>query len=234
MVDNRSDAFVSVVMVVKNDERFLPFAVESVMEQKYEPLEIIVVDGQSTDRTAEIAKAIEGVHYIYQPDRGLANARNCAIQAARGKFIAFLDSDDVWARNKLSTQLGYLAAHPECEGTVTRLRYVLEPEYDVHHRAKQKHYEHDQIGYTPSALVARMDLFRKVGLFDPAYFPGCDADWFARLLDSRLPIAVIPELLLYKRIHDSNLSLDIVQSRKEALLFLRKSLHRKRKNSRKV
>ncbi len=219
---------VSVIMVVKNGERFFPLAVESVMEQEYEPIEIIVVDGQSTDRTAEIAKSIKEVHYHYQQDLGLANARNYAIQAARGKIIAFLDSDDLWAPDKLNIQLRYLAANPLVQGTISWLRFIVGQEYSPRNIPKKDHYQHDQIGYTPSALVARRELFQIVGQFNPEYSLNCDADWFVRLLDLKIPFAVIPKILLYKRIHDTNLSLDITKSRNEMMHILRNSLHRKR------
>jgi glycosyltransferase involved in cell wall biosynthesis len=217
-------------MVVKNGERFFPAAVDSVSKQEYRPMEIIVVDGQSVDRTAEIAKAVQGIRYIYQHDQGLANARNFALQAARGEFIAFLDSDDLWAPGKLKMQVEYLISHPEIQATVTWLHFVLEPELKLKNPALEKHYEQDQIGYTPSALVARRDLFLQVGFFDPTLSMGCDADWFVRLMDWKLPIAILPEVLLYKRIHDSNLSRNIAQTKKETMLVLRNSILRKRRN----
>jgi glycosyltransferase involved in cell wall biosynthesis len=219
---------VSVLMVVKNGERFLPSAIDSMMKQEISSMETIVVDGQSVDGTAEITRLIQRVHYIYQPDHGLANARNCAIRAARGEFIAFLDSDDIWASKKIKTQLEYLNSHLGILGTVTWLRFIMEPGLTIHDRVIENHYKHDMIGYTPSALVARRDLFRQVGFFDPAFSLGCDADWFARLLDSHLQISIIPEVLLYKRIHDSNLSRNIAQTKKETMLVLRNSLIRKR------
>ncbi len=230
LTENRMKEYlVSIIMVTKNSERFLLSAIDSVLEQHYEPMEIIVVDGDSTDRTAEIAKSVEGVRYFDQPNHGLANARNFAIQVARGDFLAFLDSNDVWAPHKLHTQVEYLIAHSQCEATVTWLTHILEPGYNHVHYAKQRYHEDGLIGYTPSSLVARSQLFTKVGLFDPSFSVGCDADWFARLLDSKLPIAIIPEFLLSKRVHNANLSRDIVRNRKEIMLLLQNSISRKRK-----
>lgn len=223
---------VSILIVTKNSEPYLASAIRSALEQEYEPAEIIIVDGHSTDRTAEIARSIEGARYFSQPDQGLANARNFAVQAAKGEFIAFLDSDDVWAAGKLQTQIEYLIANPDCEATVTWLRYIPERDYELRHYTKQRQY--DPVGYTPSALVARRGLFEKVGLFDPLFSIGCDADWFARLFDSRLPFGVVPEYLLNKRLHDTNLSRDIAQSRKETLLLLQNSISRKRKSAGKI
>ena len=223
---------VSIIIVTKNSEQYLASAIDSALAQEYQPFEIIIVDAHSTDRTAEIARSIEGVRYFIQPDQGLSNARNFAIQVAEGKLIAFLDSDDVWAPGKLRTQIEYLVANPNCEATVTWLKYISDPDYNLRHYSKHRPY--DPIGYTPSALVARRGLFEKVGLFDPLFSVGCAADWFARLFDSRLPFAVIPEFLLNKRIHDTNLSRDIAQSRKETMLLLQNSISRKRKSAGKI
>jgi len=228
MIEKMNNPLVSVIMVVKNGEHFIKSAVESVFKQIHQPMEIIVVDGQSNDRTAEIAKTIQGVKYIYQHDQGLANARNKAIELSMAKFIAFLDYDDIWLPNKLSKQIDHLVSFPDIQATITWLRFIIEPEYFLQYSSIQNNYQKDQIGYTPSALVARKELFQKIGLFDPVFSSGCDLDWFAKLTDSNYPISIIPEVLLYKRIHDSNLSLNISQNKKEMMLVLRNSLIRKR------
>src|SRR3989304_1795815 len=103
-----AEPVVSVIVVVKNGACYLASALQSIFEQDYTPLEVLVVDGQSTDDTAEIAKSFGSIRYLWQSDRGLANARNIGIQAAQGDLIAFLDHEDVWAPNKLSTQVHYL------------------------------------------------------------------------------------------------------------------------------
>jgi glycosyltransferase involved in cell wall biosynthesis len=94
---------VIIIIPVKNSERFLASAIKSVLEQDYRPIEIIVVGGQSTDGTAQIAKSFKGVRYIYQSgDPGLAHARNLGINLAKGEFIAIISHDDQWAPNKVS------------------------------------------------------------------------------------------------------------------------------------
>src|SRR5579871_1893267 len=98
-----SDLSTSVIIPVYNAEAFLAQAVESVRRQTVKPLEIIVVDDGSTDNSAQVAARLD-VHYIYQPNRGPAAARNRALTAARGQFIAFLDADDLWPDNKLAMQ----------------------------------------------------------------------------------------------------------------------------------
>jgi len=219
---------VSVITVVRNGQRFLPAALASLQAQAYRRLDIIVVDGKSTDKTAELAMGIPGVRYIYQRDLGLANARNLGIRASAGKFIAFLDADDTWAPAKLHAQVSHLVTHPELQGVVASLQFVVEPEYAVQQGAETAYDHGDVIGYTPGALLARKGVFSEVGLFDPAYSIACDADWFARALDRKTSLAVLPEVMLYKRIHGGNISLDLARARKETMLMLHHSLLRKR------
>ena len=116
---------VSVITVVKNGERYLAEAVQSVLNQTYQPDEIIVVDGQSTDQTAIIARSFTQVRYILQPDQGLANARNLGIDAAQGTFIAFLDHDDLWTTGKLETQMEFMAERPDLLYTTIRMRFAV-------------------------------------------------------------------------------------------------------------
>lgn len=86
---------VSVIIPVYNGEHYLSFAIRSVLQQDYYPFEIIVVDDGSTDKSGNIARSFKEVHYIYQPNHGVAVARNVGVTAAQGEFIAFLDQDDL-------------------------------------------------------------------------------------------------------------------------------------------
>ncbi len=203
---------VSVLIVVKNGERFLPSALESVRSQAYLPIELILVDGHSTDRTSEIAKAFDGLRYVPQNDLGLANARNRALRDARGKLVAFLDADDVWEADKLHLQAAYLASQADCLGVVAHLRFFFGPEYRPLSRETDGHYRQVKVGFTPSALLARRELFRLVGPFDPTCSLAWCAEWFARLFDADLEVEVLPQSLLSKRIHNFNLSLAIAGS----------------------
>jgi teichuronic acid biosynthesis glycosyltransferase TuaG len=101
---------VSVIIPVFNGERCIREALESVFSQTYTSLEILVVDDASTDGTLDILKQYgERIRTIRMwPNHGVARARNTALECANGRYIAFLDSDDVWAPNKLQLQLDLL------------------------------------------------------------------------------------------------------------------------------
>ena len=105
---------VSVVIPVYNGDRYLAEAITSVLDQTYKNFELIVVDDGSTDGSAEIAKSYkQAVLYTFQPNGGLSKARNTGLALARGKYIAFLDHDDLWLPHKLARQVTYLDSHPD-------------------------------------------------------------------------------------------------------------------------
>ena len=101
---------VSVIMPAYNCEQTVLASVESVQHQTYNNWELIIVDDCSTDNTFEICERIALVNekikvVSLSQNGGVANARNKAISLSKGRFLAFLDSDDLWDRNKLSTQV---------------------------------------------------------------------------------------------------------------------------------
>jgi len=106
---DRGKPLVSAVIPAYNAERFICNAIRSVLAQTVEVSEIIVVDDASSDRTAELASAFPRTRVLKRPNGGPGAARNTGIHAAQGEWIAFLDSDDVWAPQKIEIQLGCIA-----------------------------------------------------------------------------------------------------------------------------
>lgn len=107
---------VSVIIPTYNRDKYIEASVGSVLKQSYCNLECIVVDDHSSDRTEQIVSGIrdERVRYIKNSvNAGAASARNVGIRAAKGKYIAFNDSDDIWRENKLEKQLAYLSENKE-------------------------------------------------------------------------------------------------------------------------
>ena len=110
---------VSVVMPAYNVAPYIGEAIRSALAQTHTDLELIVVDDGSKDETAnivrEFAHSDKRVHLVQQPNRGLAGARNTALRAATGDYLALLDSDDVWEPEFLAEQLAILEARPEVD-----------------------------------------------------------------------------------------------------------------------
>jgi teichuronic acid biosynthesis glycosyltransferase TuaG len=108
-----ADALVSVIVPTYNSERFIRRALESVLAQHYPAIEVLVADDASTDRTVAIVEEVRAhdsrITLLPSPEnRGAASTRNRAILAARGTYIAFLDSDDWWAPDKLRDQIRFM------------------------------------------------------------------------------------------------------------------------------
>ncbi|ADC73014.1 glycosyl transferase family 2 [Thioalkalivibrio sp. K90mix] len=105
---------VSVIMPAYNTAAYIAESVDSVLDQDYPGIELIVVDDGSTDGTVEVLRGYgDRLTLLTQQNQGAAVARNAGIAAAQGDFIAFIDSDDVWLPGKLTAQVLYMQQHPE-------------------------------------------------------------------------------------------------------------------------
>lgn len=105
---------VSVIIPVFNCERFVAEALDSVLQQDYRNLEVIAIDDGSTDATTAIVERYAPrVRLLRQQNLGPAAARNCGVRESRGKYVAFLDGDDVWLPGKLAAQVEHAELHPE-------------------------------------------------------------------------------------------------------------------------
>jgi glycosyltransferase involved in cell wall biosynthesis len=219
---------VSVIVIVRNGERFLAAALESIVTQSYQPLEILVIDGHSIDRTAEIARSFADVCYLQQPDQGISNAYNFGIAQAQGELIAFLSHDDLWTPNKLSVQVGHLLAHPDCQYVVCRIRPFLEPGDKPPPGFRMELLQQEPPAYIMETLVVRKSVFAQVGLFNPELRTAEDVDWFARVFDHGIIGHVCDEVLVHKRIHQDNSSITDCESNRWIMSALRQSILRKR------
>lgn len=225
---------VSVIIAVKNGERFLSQAIGSVLQQSYRPLELIVVDGQSTDNTAKIAQSYPQVRYLWQTTTGIANANNQGIAAANGDFVAFLSHDDRWAANKLQRQIGLMVAQPHLQYTVGRGQFFLETGCTYPTGMPAERVQGTPVMRVMETLVARRVLFAEMGLFDPTFSTAEDVDWFARAHDRQVPMAIVDAVLLYKRLHDGNTSVYSQQNTRNLLVALRQSVVRKQRETQKA
>ncbi|MCK4819314.1 glycosyltransferase family 2 protein, partial [bacterium] len=105
---------VSVIIPTCNRAEYITQAIDSVLAQTYTDYEIIVVDDGSTDNTKEVMEPyMDRIRYIYQENAGVSAARNTGIKAAKGDWVAFLDSDDEWLPGKLAVQIRAVERHPQ-------------------------------------------------------------------------------------------------------------------------
>ncbi|NLW84235.1 MAG: glycosyltransferase family 2 protein [Phycisphaerae bacterium] len=103
---------VSIIIPTYNRATYVTMAIDSVLTQTYTDYEIIVVDDGSTDNTQEVLRPyMDKIHYIFQSNKGVSAARNTGIRAATGEWIAFLDSDDCFHKDKLAIQMNFIRKH---------------------------------------------------------------------------------------------------------------------------
>lgn len=198
---------VSVVVPVFDGELYVAEAIDSVLAQDYRPLELIAVDDGSSDSSAEILAHYPEIRVIRQPNAGCTSARNVGIAATRGEFIAFIDQDDRWLPGKLRTQLAALKA-ASADYALGQITLFVEPGCPMPAWMGTRGWliGTARIGYMPGTLAVRRALFDKVGVFDERFHIGSDADWLVRVRDAGVHVAVVPEVILEKRIHRANLS----------------------------
>jgi glycosyltransferase involved in cell wall biosynthesis len=219
---------VSVVIPVYNGARYLRAALESVFAQTYRSFEVIVVDDGSVDDSGKIAQSFPEVHYIRQENQGVAAARNNGIAVARGEFFAFLDQDDLWTPEKLRLQIGHLFSHPDLGYTLTHQQFFLEPGATLPAWFRKELLSSVHTGWVLGTLVVRRTVFDTVGNFSTGYSAANDSDWFFRAKAAGIPMAVVPELLLLKRIHGANDSGRSKEILSELLKVVKTSLDRQR------
>jgi glycosyltransferase involved in cell wall biosynthesis len=216
---------------VFNGERYLREALESIFHQSYQPLEVIIVDDGSTDGTAAVAAAYgEKVTYLRQDNAGPAAARNLGLSVAHGEFVAFLDADDVWHQEKLARQMARFQARPELDMCLTHVQNFWAPELQAEAtRFHDRRFMQPQPGYTMQALLARRLLFDRIGKLNPELQQGEDTDWFLRATEQGVAMDVLPEVLVYHRLHQANLTRIEASANREWLTHVFKaSLDRRR------
>jgi hypothetical protein len=203
--NSRTKPLVTVIIPVYNGERFINDAVDNVLSQNYNPLEIIIGDDGSTDRTEEIVNQISfGIRYFKQETVGPSSARNRGIRDASGDFIVFLDVDDLWPENNLNLLVDEMLNGADIEvirGYAPLMEYNAGTgEYDLAGNPKEAFPNY--IG----AAIYRKSAFRKVGLFDPTLMFGEDTDWFNRAYELKLKVKRLEDVTLMVRRHGNNMT----------------------------
>ena len=200
-----SAPLISVIIPTYNRAAFLPQAVESVYQQTFQDFELIVIDDGSTDGTAQVLKKYQNhLIYRYQANQGVSSARNLGLRMARGKWVAFLDSDDLWLPKKLETQVRFFSQNPEAVICQTEEIWVRNGRR-VNPQKKHRKFSGDIFApslllclVSPSAVMIQRDLFNQEDGFDET-LPACeDYDLWLRI-SSRFPIYLIDLPLVVKR-----------------------------------
>lgn len=206
----------SVIIPARNAERFLGDALDSVFAQGLDAPEVVVIDDDSSDRTADVARRYgHGVRVLSIARAGSGKARNAGLAATTGELVAFLDADDIWVREKSALQIPLLERDPGLGLVFSDMRsfdesgpsprtYFEECGFDGR-CAPSSIFLHDMIS-TPT-VVMRRSCLAEVGVFDESLPIGQDSDlWFRVAL--RFPFAAVAQALVMRRFHPGNTTRD--------------------------
>jgi glycosyltransferase involved in cell wall biosynthesis len=204
---------VSVVIPAYNQGHYLGDAIASALGQTHDDLDIVVVDDGSTDHTREVAAGFTDprVRYVHQQNRGLAAARNTGIREARGAYLTFLDSDDLFLPDKISALLGAMDARPEL-GFVAGQAVLI----DEHGRRLGETFEQgppaeatDWLLGNPlhvGSVLLRREWQSRIGFFDEALRSYEDWDLWLRLARAGCPMGWVPRPVSLYRFHGAQMT----------------------------
>jgi hypothetical protein len=204
-------ALISVVMPCYNVERFLPGAIQSVLNQTYQDFELIIVDDGSTDGSAQVIHSFDDprMHYLRRANGGPGKALNTGMRAATGEFVAFLDADDLMLPHRLATQLGVLEANPALSVVGSGFTWIDENDQGIFwpHHSWQHAMELNDISswlfdcpFVRSTVMLRRRAWEDVGGFDEDLRGGEDWNFWMRLVLSGHRMAWHQEVVaLYRR-----------------------------------
>lgn len=205
---------VTVVLPAYNAASFIVDAIDSLLNQTYKDIEIIIIDDGSTDTTEKIVSGYKDIKYIRQKNSGVASARNRGILEATGKYIAFIDADDLWLPEKTSIQIDYLRqtgfkwcycdsyfswfGKNEVIGNLSNTQGIFQGNILIPYISNKFEIP------LPSTVIER-DVFQSVGLFDESLRTEEHTDLWSRIA-IKYPIGYIDQPLVQIRKRFNSLS----------------------------
>ena len=227
--ESLTPALVSVVIPCYNTERYLAEALESALGQSYHPLEIIVVDDGSTDGSARVAERFgDRIRWIARDHCGIAGTRNHGVTLARGEFLAFLDADDVWTRDKTERQMSRFDQDPTLGVVAGEVEQFMSPELENELEGTIQYVTGTIPVRMPGTTLIRRAVFDRVGPFSTELESGEFLDWIARAEALGVRSAQIPGIVMRRRIHDANHGRRRPGARGDYLKVVKSALDRKR------
>jgi glycosyltransferase involved in cell wall biosynthesis len=193
-------------------------AIQSVQQQDYPNIEIIVIDDGSTDNTPQVLSGLHGIIYVRQKNQGLSAARNQGMQIAKGKYLQFLDADDLLGPMSIRTRLNFLEQNPEKSAVICRSAFFgkrMTPKYQEFRHAEWRQPEANQVDLAlyhfniapPHAFFVRMSTVQRHAMLFDTRLRACeDYDFWFRLAQvSGLP-GMVRSCWVYYRQHSNNMS----------------------------
>lgn len=213
---------IDVIITCYNDCKLLSDAINSVLRQTaFAQIEsIIIIDDGSTDNTSELISTFnnEKIHYIYQENAGIANARNTAFTYSKAPYISFLDSDDIWIDNKIEKQLEVINTNNRIDLLYTNVfafygdwpstRYEKFRSISYFGNGNLDKYFENDAPIFPSTMIISRGMFLKMKGFNETYRKSEDTELCLRILAEGY-VFHIDQYLVYRRLSPSSLGADL-------------------------
>lgn len=192
---------VSVIIPCWNSATYLSQAIQSILDQTYKPIEIIVVDDGSTDNTHRIINKYQRkISALKQEHSGAWSARNLATKSAKGKFFAFQDADDISYPNRIEAQIRILENDPQ----IGIIFGMMEEFEDIDEKMVIRPGREKINGCCPGTMLVSKDVFNTVGDFSTKWELAGFLDWLQRSKDIGIHAQTIDDIVLKRRIHNAN------------------------------
>jgi glycosyltransferase involved in cell wall biosynthesis len=209
----KNGPLVSILVAAYNGEKYIGEAIDSALAQDYSPIEIVVVDDGSKDRTARIVKGYTDprIRYIYQENQGVVGARNRLLREAKGELLTYLDMDDIYLPGKVKEEVGFLETHPEYSAVYCNYFCFFDRETSKNYLHVYPLYEGqifepllDRIFIANTTFMMRRSVPEEIGYYNPKTGIVEDWEYFLRMSYRRLKIGLIKDRLARIRIRDDS------------------------------
>jgi len=227
-----TEPLVTAAIPVRDGEAYLAEAIESVLAQSRPCDQVIVVDNGSSDRSAEIAARFgPRVEIVNETRPGIGRARNAALHAARGDYLAFLDADDLWEPEKTALQLAAFEAEAGLQLVFGHVRQFISPDLPDEDAERLRVSVDPQPGQHIGATLVRREAIEAIGQWPEDVRVSDGLTFFLRARELGLAQTMLAETVMLRRVHGGNHSLSNRDQRREFALHLKRSLDRRRRGS---
>lgn len=228
---------VSIITVSYNSEQYIKDTLDSVISQTYNNIEYIIIDGGSTDNTLDIVKKYEQrfngkLKWISETDKGIYDAMNKGLKKINGDIVSFINSDDIYANDKVLEDVVDIFQKNECDACYGNVAMVKRNDLNKINRlwktSPNSYFSKPRYGWVPAhpSFFAKKSLYDKFGDFDLRFKIAADFDLICRFIEKHnIQLSYLNKILIKMRIEGtSNNSVEsIIQGNKEAFLSLKKN-----------
>ena len=212
---------ISAIVCVKEDLSFLEECLRSILKNQIGIGEVIVIHTEIHSTILNSYKALfPSINWIPQSGIGLAEARNQGLKETKGELIAFLDSDDIWPAHRTEKMMKVIDSNKSDAVIGALVKFNDQNGAGLHRDINGPYFSLRAL--TPGGAIIRREAFDLIGNFNNEYSIASDHEWFMRLKNSAIEISYIDQIILYKRIHNQNLSLDTKKYQSEVLKALQR------------